>query len=292
MPGKAINEIVDQQQDWLDPIGEALGNAIYRARLAGGDRATKILDFLHGVWLGHPLHPAVTDVPIGTWTAAFLMDSIDTVAPNTGVQRCADGSIALGICAGLGAAASGTADWHHLGGHYRRLGLAHGLLNLGALAIYTVALALRLANRRRVGRALAMMSYSLAGSAAYLGGDLVFGAGIGVNRTAWEKPPRNFIPVLAETDLEEDKPRRVHANGAPLVLVRRHGRIHALAETCTHLGGPLSEGRVADDIIVCPWHGSHFALEDGRVVHGPATFAETTYEVRIVNGQIEVRAQR
>ncbi|MDA8188511.1 MAG: Rieske (2Fe-2S) protein [Dehalococcoidales bacterium] len=289
MPRKLFEGIIDQQQGWLDPIGEAVGNAVIRAKIAGGDRATQVLDWLHGVWLGHPLHPAITDVPVGAWTAAFAMDAIDGVAPTSSLRRCADGAIALGVCAGVGAAASGIADWHHLGGHNRRLGLLHGLLNLGALALYTMALALRLGDRRSLGAKLSMLSYALTSFSAYLGGELVYGAGIGVDHTAWQKPPRDFVPVLPEAELEENKPRRVYADSAPILLVRRHGHIHALSETCTHLGGPLADGRLADEGITCPWHGSLFALDDGRVVHGPATFGETSYDVRIKDGQIEVR---
>ncbi|MBI4319474.1 MAG: Rieske 2Fe-2S domain-containing protein [Chloroflexi bacterium] len=291
MPGKLIGEMIERQRFWLDPLGDALGNLISRWKATGGDNATQVLDFLHGVWLEHPQHPALTDATIGAWTVGFLADALDAAAPSENLKQCADGSIALGVISGLGTAATGLADWHHLGGRSRRLGLMHGVLNLSALSLYTAALALRCAKRRSAGRNLAMVAYGVASVSAYLGGELVFGAGVGVNRGAWERPAKDFVAVLPEGELEENTPRRVTANGASVVLVRRYGRIHALAETCSHLGGPLSQAHLKEGTIVCPWHGSQFALDDGRVVHGPATFPQTAYDVRVKDGQIEVRGR-
>jgi nitrite reductase/ring-hydroxylating ferredoxin subunit len=71
--------------------------------------------------------------------------------------------------------------------------------------------------------------------------------------------------------------------------VRRGSRIFALAETCSHFSGPLSEGKLVGDSIVCPWHASTFALQDGRVLNGPAVHPQPCLEVRVEKGQIEVR---
>ncbi|MBI2954062.1 MAG: Rieske 2Fe-2S domain-containing protein [Chloroflexi bacterium] len=289
---KSINEFVEGQRNWLDPVGDIIGNAIIQAKSAGGDRATRVLDFLHGVWLEHPLHPALTDVPVGAWTAACALDALDSIAPDEKLKRGADGAICIGIAAGLGAAAAGLADWHYLGGRNRRLGMLHGLLNLSAVIFYTVSLAMRRSQHRSSGSLLSILGYSLASFSAYLGGELVYGSGIGVDRTAWQRPPKEFVAVLPEAELEDNKPRRVDANGTPVMLLRRQGRIHALGHTCTHLGGPLSDGQIIDNAVVCPWHGSHFDLDSGRVVHGPATFPEKLYEVRVTNGQIEVKVGR
>jgi len=286
---KSVAKLIDRQRIWLDPIADVLGNAIVRARTSGGRQAVQVLDFLNGVWLGHPLHPAITDVPVGAWTAAFAMDAVDRIVPSDRLKRCADGAICLGITAGIGAAASGLADWQHLAGRDRRLGIMHGLLNLSALTFYTFGLVMRCSKRRSKGNTLSTLGYALASFSAYLGGELVFGSGIGVNRAAWQKPPKDYVAVLPEEELVENIPKLVHVNGTPVLLVRSHGRIHVMGETCTHLGGPLSEGRLTDDDVICPWHGSQFNLDTGCVVHGPATFPEMTYDVRIRNGQIEVK---
>lgn len=291
MPRKPIDELIDQQRGWLDPLGKTLAEGIEQLRRTG-PFGQRVMDYLHGVWLGHPLHAAITDVPVGAWTVGVTLDAIDSFAPNRAVRGCADGAIALGLLGGLAAAPAGAADWHHLTGHDRRLGLVHGLLNTTVSAMYAVSLLLRRTGARPLGVSLGTLAYIIAGFSAYLGGELVYGAGVGVDRTAWERPPKNFVPVLPEAELEENKPTKVAARGVDVVLVKRHGHIHALAATCTHLGGPLAEGSLEDDAIVCPWHGSMFALADGSVVGGPATFAAQVYEVRLSNGQIEVRVER
>jgi nitrite reductase/ring-hydroxylating ferredoxin subunit len=129
----------------------------------------------------------------------------------------------------------------------------------------------------------------ISGVSAYLGGHLVYKKKIGVDHTADYSPPDDFVPVLAEAELPENQLRRVNANSMPVLLVRRGGRIYAIAETCSHLGGPLSEGQLEDTSVRCPWHGSCFSLEDGRVLEGPSVHAQPVLEVRLRDGQIEVR---
>ena len=132
----------------------------------------------------------------------------------------------------------------------------------------------------------------VSGVAAYLGGHLVFKDKIGVDHTADHSPPENFVSLLAESELRENELRRVDVNGMPVLLVRRGQRIYAIAETCAHLGGPLSEGKLEDTTVRCPWHGSRFALEDGRVLEGPSVHAQPVLEVRVRDGQIEVRGAK
>jgi nitrite reductase/ring-hydroxylating ferredoxin subunit len=115
---------------------------------------------------------------------------------------------------------------------------------------------------------------------------------VGVDHTAAQRPPEGFVPVLSEAELSDNQLRRVTANGMPVLLLRRGERIYAIAETCTHQGGPLAEGKLEDLNVICPWHGSRFALEDGRVLDGPSTFPQPCFETRIHHGRIEVRAAR
>jgi nitrite reductase/ring-hydroxylating ferredoxin subunit len=96
--------------------------------------------------------------------------------------------------------------------------------------------------------------------------------------------------VLPENELTENTMRCVKAGEIQVLLVRRNNEIFAIAHTCSHLGGPLSEGDLLDNNSVrCPWHGSVFSLKDGSVLEGPATEPQPKFEVRINNGQIEVR---
>lgn len=279
-----------KKQDWLEPIADRLQPAIAGALGADGSIGPEVADLLHGTWLGHPLHVVLTDVPLGSWTAAAVLDVLEEKTGSSAMGRGADAAIALGLAGAAGAAITGLADWSKIGGGQpRRIGLAHGLLNATATACYVTSLCLRRTHSRRAGRRLALLGLMVSSVAAYLGGHLVFKEKIGVDHTADHSPPEDFVPVLAEAELREGELRRVAANGMPVLLVRRGQRIYAIAETCAHLGGPLSEGKLEDAAVRCPWHGSRFSLEDGRVLEGPSVHAQPVLDVRVRDGQIEVR---
>jgi nitrite reductase/ring-hydroxylating ferredoxin subunit/uncharacterized membrane protein len=282
-------QVIDRQH-WLEPLAERLQSSLNDAVAAGGPAGQQVANALHGVWLGHPLHPVLTDLPIGSWTVAAVLDAFEEVSGNRAFARGADAAIGLGVVGALGAAVTGLTDWRHTDNRARRIGLTHGLLNTGALALYTTSLILRRLNARKAGRGVAMLGYLVANAAGYLGGHLVFGEQVGVDHTASQLPPSEFTAVLRAAELPENELRRVTADGMPVLLLRRGERIYAIAETCSHLGGPLSEGQLEDLSVTCPWHGSRFALEDGRVIDGPATFPQPCFETRVQDGQIEVRA--
>jgi nitrite reductase/ring-hydroxylating ferredoxin subunit/uncharacterized membrane protein len=286
---RAMLDVIDRQV-WLDRLGERLQRAVVRAFTAGGPRGRQVRDLLHGTWLGHPLHPALTDVPLGAWTAALVLDLLGGLTGRRAFGRGADAAVALGLAGALGAAAAGLTDWQHLAARPRRVGLLHGLLNVGATGLYGLSFLLRRRAARAAGGRVAVLGYATAVVAAYLGGELVYRERIGVSHVAGQTPPREFVPVLPTVELYEGRPRRVQAGGMAVLLVRRGDRFYALAETCSHLGGPLAEGRLEGDSVVCPWHGSRFALADGRVLEGPAVFPQPCLETRIRDGWIEVRA--
>jgi len=288
---EAILNAIDRQR-WLDRPGKVLRGAVGSALARGGLAGRWLKNALHGTWLGHPLHPVLTDVPLGAWSAVAVLDALDAFSGRHRLRSGADAILGVGLAAAVGAAASGLNDWQHTHGRPSRIGLVHGSLNLSATLLYATSLWCRRNGARGAGQALGFVGYALAFAAAYLGGHLVYGERIGVDHATREGFPRDFVPVLPETELEEGKPRRATAGEAPIVLVRCGGQIYALGETCSHLGGPLSQGTLSDCSITCPWHGSRFSLEDGRVLDGPATYPAPRLEVRVHNGQIEVRAAR
>jgi nitrite reductase/ring-hydroxylating ferredoxin subunit len=157
---------------------------------------------------------------------------------------------------------------------------------------YATSLALRRGGSRDAGRATGLLGFGIAMAAAYLGGYLVYHQRVGVTHADQRALPREFVPVLGASELREGEPRRVAAGNVRVLLVRRGGRIFALGETCSHFGGPLAEGRLEDESVRCPWHGSRFSLRDGSVLEGPATFPQPCYDTRVHDGQIEVRAVR
>ncbi len=278
------------RQHWLDGIAEALQPAIHEAFAAGGPVGQSVQDFLHGKWLGHPLHSVLTDIPVGAWTMALVLDAMDEISGRKEFGQAADASVTVGIVGAVASAVTGLTDWHKTDGRARRIGITHGLMNATALGLYATSLALRRRNNRRAGRGFSLLGYAIASAAAYLGGHLVYGEQIGVDHTAGEQLPDGFVAVLNEADLHEGEMQRVEADGTGVLLARRGGRIFAIIERCSHLGGPLAEGQLEDDSVRCPWHGSLFALEDGRVLEGPAVHPQPCLDVRVRNGQIEVKA--
>jgi nitrite reductase/ring-hydroxylating ferredoxin subunit/uncharacterized membrane protein len=279
------------KQPALDQIADKLQPAINEMFSGAGEGGQQVKNFLHGTWLGHPLHPALTDVPIGAWTTALALDGMEAVNGSNGFGRAADAAIAIGFVGAMGAAMSGATDWASTEGRARKIGLVHGLLNVGASALYLTSLVMRTKNRRKAGVGLAMLGFAVSSASAYLGGHLVYGERVGVNRAVIESPPEDFVAVMDDSELEEGKLKRVEVQDIPVLLVRRHGEICALAETCSHLGGPLSEGEFDGDNVKCPWHGSMFSVVDGSVVNGPASFPQPCFETRVREGKIEIKSK-
>lgn len=241
---------------------------------------------LSGTNLGHPLHPMLTDVPIGTWLAAGLLDAVGGKAS----QPAADLLVGVGVAAAAPTALSGLNDWSDTYGAETRLGFVHAAGNVVALGLFTASLVSRLAGNRSTGRALGYAGLLTMMGGAYVGGHLSFVRGVNVNRTAFEERPIDWTDVAAENAVGEGASVKVHAGDASVLLHRRNGVLYAMANTCSHMGGPLDEGKVEDGCVTCPWHGSVFRLDDGTIVRGPASTPQPTYEARVVHGRIEVRA--
>lgn len=279
-------------QEWLDSLATPAQEAVRELFESAGRGGAELKKILHGSVLGHPLHPALIDLPLGAWTLAAIFDGLE-LARDSSRRGPGDAAIAIGLTGAVAAAVTGITDWSETSGRAKKIGLVHGLLNVGATTLYALSLLVR-KRARRQGIGISMMAFGAAMTAAYLGGHLVYGEQIGVDHTATadQDQPEEFTPVLADHGLPQEKPVRVYADGVSIVLVRRGQAIHALRDTCTHLGGPLSEGRLEGDSIRCPWHGSRFCLTDGRVLEGPAVFPERLFEVRVREGQIEVRARK
>ena len=272
------------------PADERLQKLIDKALYANGrPSAQKIRNFLNGTWLGEPLHVVLTDVPIGAWTVAIIFDALDLIRNRREFSLAADTSLAIGLLGAAGAAISGITDWSDVDPPARRLGLVHGLLNVGVTALFTTSLILRKRKSRTAGQVSAALGYALLSLSAHLGGKMVYEQKVGVDRTAGEIFPKDFVAVLAESKLADSTPTRAIHDGVSILLVRRGARLFAMAETCSHFSGPLSEGKLVGDSIVCPYHASRFALDDGRVLDGPAVHPQPCLEVRVRNGQIEVR---
>lgn len=287
--GATLSQRIVDAMPFLDDLSDKVQPKVQEAVLAGGATARKLLD---GTWLGTPLHPVLTDVPIGSWTATFVFDALDTASGSKAMRNAADATLAFGVAGGVAAAVVGMSDWRYLSGGSRRMGMAHALANSAGLVLNVASLALRATGRRNAGRLAFLAGYSLNGMGAHLGGELSYGYGLRVNRNVYEPPgPDEFTPVLDESFLPEDGMRRVESDGVGILLSRaKGGPVHAISASCNHFSGPLENGVRDGDTVVCPWHYSCFDLKTGEVLAGPATFPQSRYETRVRDGKIEVRA--
>ncbi len=274
---------------FLDDIAEEVQPKVQEAVAAGGTTARNVLD---GVWFEAPLHPALTDVPLGSWTAALVFDGLDVATGKEPVRHAADASLVFGVLGALGAAVTGLSDWRYLSGGSRRMGVAHALLNTIGLVLSIVSLLLRATGRRNAGRLAFLTGFSVSGMAAHLGGELSYHYGLRVDRNVFEETgPDEFVPVLDESELAQDDLRRVEVEGVGVLLSRSSsGEVCAIAATCNHFSGPLEAGERQGDTVVCPLHNSRFDLCSGEVINGPAVFPQSRYETRVRDGRIEVKA--
>lgn len=272
----------------LESIADAVQPKVQAAVDAAGTPVRNVLD---GTLLEAPLHPLLTDVPLGSWTATLVFDALDTATGSRPLRNAADATLVLGILGSLGAAATGLSDWRYLSGESRRMGVAHGLLNTVGLALNAGSLVLRATGSRNAARLAFLAGYSVTGTAAHLGGELSYNYGLRVNRNVFEPGgPDEFVPVLDEDELPENGMKRVEVGGTAVLLSRAgDGHVCAISNVCGHFSGPLDEGVREGDTIVCPWHESRFDLCTGEVIDGPATFPQSRYETRVRNGKVEVK---
>ncbi|MGI8477494.1 MAG: Rieske 2Fe-2S domain-containing protein [Thermomicrobiales bacterium] len=282
--GPRVSDLISESSPWLDGVAAALKQAY--APILGPDAPRGLKDALVGTWLGHPLHPAVVAMPIGLWAGTAALDL-------AGERRVADLMLGLGLATAVGAALTGAAQWQDATKNEkpRRLGALHASLNSVATGLYAVSLLARRRERRGLGIALSTLGYGLVATSSWIGGDLAYTLGLGVDHAAFEKPPAEWTDVAAEGDVPAEKALRVDAGGAAVMLVRQEGRISALGAVCPHLGGPLDEGRIEDGCVHCPWHDSVFRIDDGVLIHGPAATSVKAYDVRVEAGRVSVRAQ-
>ncbi len=289
-----IAQAIIDRQKWIDDLSDVLQPPINNAFSSAGEAGRVAKDLLNGVWLGHPLHPVITDVPIGAWTIAQLFDVVSMArGDDPGLDAASDLALGTGIVAAMGAAVTGLTDWSDVGGTHRRMGLAHGLMNTVGLVMNLGSMALRLGGGNRgAARVLSAAGYVTAALAAYVGGELVYNLGQAINRDAWVSGPEKFTDVGAVADLQEGKMVKVEFENRPIVLLKDEDGIHVFEGTCPHYGCGLWEGKLDGHIVTCPCHGSQFDVSTGDLIHGPATSPVPSYETRQSNSRLLIRLQQ
>jgi nitrite reductase/ring-hydroxylating ferredoxin subunit len=286
MLARWLTGLVDAQQGWAVPLGGVLQRWLRAiVRRTGGLR-----DLLNGRWLGHPLHAAVTDIPIGILGMVIVFDVVRD-------HPAADLALGVGLLALAGAALAGFADYAGTDGLARHRATVHAALMVVAFVLYLASLGLRVGTDVSpvAPAAVSAVAWLLVLAGAYVGGDVVYALGNMVDRHAfrarggtWSRLEIQGLPE--EGVLPERTPVRAKLGVNTLVLLRSGDTIHALHDTCAHAGAPLSNGRVVGDCLECPWHGSRFRLTDGARQRGPTVYDQPAYEVRrTADGEWEAR---
>jgi nitrite reductase/ring-hydroxylating ferredoxin subunit/uncharacterized membrane protein len=275
-----LSRLVALNDRWAQPFGDFNHrwlNALFRP-------LGPVKDLLHGRWLGHPLHGATTDLPIGLLLGTVVLDLV-------GQRAAADIALVATILAILLAAMSGLADYADTDGTARTRATTHGTLMTVGLVVLLVSLVARAGDPadRTIPVALSIVGLLVITAGAFVGGDVVYVLGNMVSRhafrgagTKWIKLDTGVVADLAA--LPEATPTKMRAGINDLVVVRIGDTVQALHAVCAHAGGPLEKGTVVDGCVQCPWHASRFRLADGHVVRGPSVYDQPSYEIRAAEG--------
>ena len=277
---------------WLQALDGSVAGVLQP--LYDRHRDNLVVELMHGGrWAGHSVHTALSDLPIGFWSGALVLDLLGKDVP------AADGRMdpaatlsAAGLVAAAGTVATGVTDWAVSDGEDRRVGLFHGLLNSAGVALQAASLAARLTGHRRPARALGVTSMAVTAAAGFVGGHLVQGRAVMVNRVAATTGPSRWVRTVADADLPDGGTIGVEVEGRKVLLHRAGGQLYALDNLCSHAGALLSRGQVDGCVVTCPLHGSRFDLRDGHIVRGPAHHPQPVLPARARNGWIEVRGSQ
>jgi nitrite reductase/ring-hydroxylating ferredoxin subunit/uncharacterized membrane protein len=244
-------------------------------------RPGKVRDGLHGVWLGHPLHPVLVQASAGAWLSASILDVFG------GDEQASRHLVAAGLAASVPAAVAGAADWSEQHEQQMRVGVVHAAGNIAAMTLYGASL---ISRRPRRSRALRLAGLAVLSASGLLGGHISFRLAGGANHA--EEVPHLVKPgwqhLMTASDLPEGKPGRQLLGEVPVVAVRTNGAVHVLSDRCSHMSGSLSDSELVDGCLTCPWHGSVFRVTDGSVARGPATSPQPAFQAREADGAIQV----
>lgn len=281
-----------KEVEGIAKVGTAVSLAIHNAILAGGKPVRAVADALHGTWLGHPLHPVLTDITIGGWVLGGIFDAIGGITKDPTIRRTADRLIEAGTIAAIPTALTGATDFSTFPDWSATPATLHGAANLINIVLYAFSIRERRRGNRGRGIVLSTVGLGLSCITAWLGGVLVYKEEVGVDHRDRFEGPKKWTPIFDEDDLPQRKPTLGEFDDKPILLYRDGRDVFAIGATCSHAGGPLNEGKVDGSCITCPWHDSVFNLRTGAVVHGPATAPQPRFDARIRGKKVEVRLAR
>lgn len=263
------------------------------------EEARSVTDIMHGVWLEHPLHPALTDFVIGAWFFGSVLDTISLTQRSrrfsifrrpTGIERAADALINIGNAIAVPTAMAGLADYSTIPRKAAVTAATHGLMNAGGLMMNVASAAFRCRGERGKGILISALASSALMLSAWLGGRLVYEQKVGVSRIPESDTGKEWKTAIKDSDLQENVPVRVSVEDTPVLLHRSGNEVHAIGAVCAHEGAPLEKGEFHECKVTCPWHQSVYDLHDGHVIHGPSTHSEPAYDTRTIGGNVEIKA--
>jgi nitrite reductase/ring-hydroxylating ferredoxin subunit/uncharacterized membrane protein len=278
----------------MEPVadaGKTVARGIHDLVLKGGEPTRKFVDFLHGTWLGHPLHPVLTDITIGAWTIGTLFDAAAAITGDSDLETAADKAIEVGTASAIPTAITGMADYSTIPKDAAAHATLHAALNIVNFALYAGSVQARRSGNRRRGTLLSTIGFGLTCVSAWIGGSLVYTYKIGTDHSDKFTKPKRFTPVMDAAKLPDRKPVRVDYDDKPVMVYRDGEQIYALGARCPHDAGPLDEGKIEGSCVECPWHQSVFDMRDGHIVHGPACQPPQAFDARIQDGKVQLRAQ-
>ena len=265
---------------------------------------------LQGKPFGHPLHPALVHFPIAFFVLSLVIDIVSYVGrDSTNLMQVSFYAMAVGFSMGLLAALAGLADRSdiRLDHPARKTANTHMTLNLIAMSLYALNLILRvgqleLSAPSLVGMLLSGVGVGIILVSGYLGGTMVYDDGVGVGRHRREaRLPRKtivvsmlerqdgWVAVCNADDVRDGETLRVDWDGTIIAVARQGDKVYAFQEFCTHRYGPLSEGRLYDHQVECPWHRSCFDIRTGKVMEGPAKMDLKMYSTMVRGGKIFIK---
>lgn len=277
---RLLAQLVALNDGWARPFG-----AFNRRWTAALFRPMKpIRDLLNGRWLGHPLHAAVTDVPIGLLIGVVILD---VLGQPTAADIVLVGTIVFMVLSAL----AGLADYSETDGRALTRATLHATLMTVGLVVLIISALLRSGAPvdRTAPIVLSIVGLLIVTAGAFVGGDVAYVFGNMVSRHAFRGPGTRWVrletgDVTDLATLPEATPTKMKAGANDLVVVRIGDTVHAMHSVCAHAGGPLNEGRVVEGCIECPWHFSRYRLTDGLAKQGPTVYDQPSYEVRPADG--------
>jgi nitrite reductase/ring-hydroxylating ferredoxin subunit/uncharacterized membrane protein len=279
---KAVSHLEDAEA--LDPLVTRVRDAVLAVL-----RPQAVRDVLHGVPVGHPVHPVAVLIPAGAWISSGILDFVP------GAEKQSRVLVAAGVLGALPAAAAGFADWSQLHKQQMRVGLIHSVANIVATGLYAASFVQRTRGRHTSGKVLGLTGLALVSASGYLGGHLAYRQAAGANHVE-DVPhlfPHGWQPLSRLDELPDGGLTKRIVGEVPLLVLRRGKFVDVLSNSCSHLSGPLDEGTLSVDgdepCVSCPWHGSRFSMRTGEVVNGPATSPQHRFETRVVADRVELR---